>query len=111
MAGLLRESGVPNDRILLEETGYDTLSSARAVHKLLLANQASRSVRVATSAYHLPRCLILLCIFGISARPCPLPSVPAASRIPKRWYWRLREIPAVPYDAALAIYLRLTGRI
>jgi hypothetical protein len=35
MARLLRETGVPPDRILLEETGTDTLSSVRAVARML----------------------------------------------------------------------------
>jgi hypothetical protein len=66
---------------------------------------------VATSAYHLPRCLILLCLAGIAAQPCFPPRAPASSTWRKRWYWRLREIPAVPYDAILVLWFRLTGRL
>ena len=35
MAGMLRESGVGSERILLEETATDTLTSVRAIHRLL----------------------------------------------------------------------------
>ena len=43
MAGLLMESGVRSDRILLEETGIDTLSSVRAIHRLLREQPSPRS--------------------------------------------------------------------
>jgi vancomycin permeability regulator SanA len=111
MAGLLMKSGVAAERILLEETGHDTFSSVRAIHRLLRERPASGHVMVATSAYHLPRCLILLCLSGIPAQPCHPPRMPAARSVWKRWYWRLREIPAIPYDAALMIWARLTGRL
>jgi len=29
----------------------------------------------------------------------------------RRWYWRLREVPALPYDAAIIVWLRLAGRL
>jgi hypothetical protein len=28
-----------------------------------------------------------------------------------RWYWRLREAPAVPYDALLVLLLRMSRRL
>jgi uncharacterized SAM-binding protein YcdF (DUF218 family) len=111
MALLLRESGVVGDRILLEETGSDTLSSVRAIARLLREDRSHGPVIVATSPYHLPRCLILLCLFGIPAKPCPTIREPAAASWWKRWYWRLREVPALPYDASLALWLRLMGRL
>jgi len=111
MAGLLTESGVRSERILLEETGSDTLSSVRAVCRLLRDHPSRGPVMVATSAYHLPRCLILLCLFGMAAQPCPPPRMPAAASRWQRWYWRLREVPALPYDAALALWFRLTERL
>ncbi len=73
MADLLTESGVSGDRIQVEETGSDTLASVRAVSRLLHQERSRGPVMVATSAYHLPRCLILLCLFGIVAQPCPPP--------------------------------------
>jgi vancomycin permeability regulator SanA len=110
MAGLLQKSGVPSERILLEETGHDTLSSVRAFYRLLREHEPNGPVMVATSGYHLPRCLTLLCLFGIAALPCPPPTESVATGRWRRWYWRLREIPALPYDSALAVWLRLRGR-
>ncbi|MSP01644.1 MAG: YdcF family protein [Acetobacteraceae bacterium] len=111
MARLLMESGVSSDKILMEETGRDTLSSVRAVHRLLRENTPKGDVMVASSAYHLLRCQALLCISGIAAYRCPPSSEPAASGWWKRWYWRLREVPALPYDVCLMLWLRLSRRI
>ena len=107
MAGLLTKSGVRSDRIMLEETGTDTLSSVRAIARLLRESGQRGRVMVATSPYHQPRCLLLLCLFGISARPCPFPPQPSSPSWGMRWYWRLREVPALPYDAVLAVWARL----
>lgn len=109
MAGLLRDLGVPAQAILCEPTGTDTLSSVRAVARLLRGQRAP--VHAATSAYHLPRCLLLLRMAGLPARACPAPAVPAARSFRRRWYWRLREALALPFDAALMLALRLSGRV
>ena len=111
MASVLRESGVPDNRILLEETARDTLSSVLAVKQLIRREGLAGPVLAATSAYHLPRCLLLLCLAGMAARPCPPTRAPAAARFWKRWYWRLREIPAIPYDTILILWHRMNGRI
>ena len=107
MARLLNESGVASDRILIEDSGTDTLSSVRAIHRLWRERLIPRHVMVATSAYHLPRCLILLCLFGMAARPCRPPREPGACQC----YWWFRECAAVPYDAAIALWDRLAGRL
>ncbi len=99
MAGLLQEWGVPPGQIVLEETGHDTLSSVRACAGLLRGRVGP--VRVATSGYHLPRCLVLLRLAGVRASACPPP--PPARRWRHRWYWRLREVPALPWDVALSV--------
>ncbi len=99
MAGLLAGFGVPQDQVTLEETGTDTLSSALACASLLTGR--SGPVRVATSGYHLPRCLMLLRMAGVRATGCPPPPRPAWA-----WYWRLRECAALPYDAVAMLAQR-----
>ena len=94
MAALLRELGVPPDHIRLEDTATDTLSSAVACARLLGTRPGP--VRVASSGYHLPRCVLLMRMAGIRATAC-LPPPPGRWV----WYWRLRECAALPYDAAL----------
>lgn len=110
MARLLRDRGVPAERIVPEETGTDTLSSSLAVAGLLNSRGIAAGVFVATSLYHMPRCVLLLRLIGIPARAALPPAVPAASRWWRRCYWWLREVPALPYDAALALLWRLHGR-
>ena len=107
MAALLESRGVPASHILLEETGTDTLSSARAVAALLRRRDSGGPVFVASSLYHLPRCLLLLRLLGVRAHAAVPPMVPAATHWWRRCYWWLREVPAIPYDAALAMLRRL----
>ncbi len=109
MAGLLAGFDVPPADILLEETGTDTLSSARAVVRLLRNHRGP--VFAASSAYHLPRCLALLRIAGVRAERCPPPPFPAATGIRKRWFWRMREVAAMPWDIGIITALRLSGRV
>lgn len=109
MRGLLLDLGVGPERIELEETGTDTLSSVRAVAARLRGRRSR--VYAATSTYHLARCVLLLRIAGLHARPARPPPFPAARSFRKRWYWRLREAAAVPFDAAILLGLRLTGKV
>jgi uncharacterized SAM-binding protein YcdF (DUF218 family) len=108
MARQLADAGFPVSAIQQETTGTDTLSSVRAVAAMV---RGQSPVYACTSAYHLPRCLVLLRLAGIRARACPPPPVPAATSRTRRWYWRLRETPALPYDALLMVWLRASGRI
>jgi uncharacterized SAM-binding protein YcdF (DUF218 family) len=111
MARLLMESGVSPDCIRLEETGTDTLSSVLAIRRMLRECPEPGPVMVATSSWHVPRCRLLLCLCDIAAHPCPAPATDRTSHWLKRWYWRLREVPAIPYDAALILWRRLVGRL
>ncbi len=106
MARLLAGRGVPAGRILAEETGTDTLSSADAVVALLRRHGIAAPVYAASSLYHLPRCVLLLRLLGVPARAAVPPVVPAARRWWRRCYWWLREVPALPYDAALVLLRR-----
>lgn len=106
MRARLLDHGVPNEQVIVEDTATDTLSSVRAVRRLLHAHGLRGTVHVATSGYHQPRCLTLFWLSGIRAKRAPPPPAP-----PGRWYWRLREVPALPYDAALVIGLRLLRRL
>jgi uncharacterized SAM-binding protein YcdF (DUF218 family) len=109
MAGLLRAAGVPGARIRIEPTAGDTLASVRAVRRLL--DGWPGPVWVATDAYHMPRCVLLMRLAGLRARACPPPPGPASRRLWRRWRWRLREVPAVPYDAVLMLWHRAARRL
>lgn len=110
MQGLLVESGIVAGRILLEETGTDTLSSARAVARILRANGLAAPVFAASSVFHQPRCVMLLRLFGVPARAAGPPWVSAGSRWTTRAWWWLREAAALPYDLILAIAERCAMR-
>jgi uncharacterized SAM-binding protein YcdF (DUF218 family) len=106
-AALLEARGVPSSRILLEETGTDTLSSARAVAAVLHSRGVCGPVFAVSSLYHLPRCVLLLRLLGVPARAANPPIVPAATHWWRRCYQWLREVPALPYDCLLVILLRI----
>ncbi len=108
MARLLIQAGFPAAAIHEEKTGTDTLSSVRAISRIV---RDRAPVYACTSAYHLPRCLLLLRLAGVPARACPPPPVPAATSQWLRWYWRLRETPALPYDALLMLWLCATRKL
>ncbi|TCZ64297.1 YdcF family protein [Roseicella aquatilis] len=106
MAGLLRDLGVAPEAIREEPTGTDTLSSVLACRAMLRGLGHVGPVFAATSRFHLPRCLVLLRLAGLRARPVPI-GASDATRLSQLWYWRLREVPAIPYDAALMLWHRL----
>ncbi len=111
MRRILVQLKVPYDRILLDETATDTLSSVRAVRRLLEEHEFTGTVYVATSKFHLPRCLMLMRLAGMRAKICPPYRAAPSRRFFKRWFWRLREIPAILADAVFASLLRLFGRL
>lgn len=86
MARLLHAMNVPPERILPETTAVNTMGSVRAVRRLLLEMGHHGPVYAATSAYHLPRCVTLLRLAGLRARPVPPPPWPAARSWRQRWY-------------------------
>lgn len=112
MAAILIEARVPETRIFQEPTGTDTFSSVLACLALLrrIGPEGAAwegEVRVATHRYHLPRSLLLFRLGGVKARAVPPPAGPSETGTPRRWFWRMREIPALPYDAALMLWHRL----
>ena len=103
MADRLLSAGVPPEAILIEETARDTLDSVIACRAILRRRGHRGAVHAATSAYHMPRCVLLLRLAGLPARRVPPPPAPAAERWGRRWYWRLREVAALPWDALLML--------
>ena len=108
MAASLRAAGVNARDILPEETASDTFASVLACRAMLEGIGHRGPVYAASSAYHLPRCLLLLRLAGVAASAVPPPALPASSRWHRRWFWRLREVAALPWDAVLM--LRFKGR-
>jgi uncharacterized SAM-binding protein YcdF (DUF218 family) len=103
MRDLLRAAGVPDARIVLEETGTDTLSSLRACARVLRAAGASEVI-ACSDDYHLPRCRAVLRALGIEAGAAPAHGTREAIGT-TRWLWALvREAAGYPWDVALAAW-------
>lgn len=112
MTAMLMRAGVAEARIRQEPTGTDTFSSVLACIALLRGMGHVGEVRLATHRYHLPRCLLLFRLAGLPARAVPPPPGPSAQGAGRRWFWRLREVPALPYDALLMLWERFwRGRL
>ncbi|POF63981.1 hypothetical protein CFR73_01170 [Novacetimonas maltaceti] len=103
MAAMLRDLGIAAEDILPEETARDTLESVQACSRLLRAMGHRGPVAVATSAYHLPRCMALMALARWRVMRVPPPPHPAARALPRRWFWRLREGAALPWDVLLML--------
>ena len=102
MARELIRSGLPADRVVLDEASLDTLQSARAVAHAARRLGVSRIV-VCSDRYHLPRIRLLLAAMGIASE-----AGPCAGR-PKFAHWigmSLREAVAIPYDLAIVLFRR-----
>ncbi|MBE7211983.1 MAG: YdcF family protein [Gluconacetobacter diazotrophicus] len=106
MGRLLGEAGIPPDRLLLDEASRDTLDTVLAARALCRRLPPGTPFLAATSAYHLPRCLLLLRLAGVPVRAAPPPDAPASRSLGRRWRWRLREVPAIPWDALLLVLHR-----
>lgn len=109
MADLLEAGGVSRERIVLEQTGRNTVRSVLACRRLL--GKTRSTVYVATSGYHMARCVVLLRLVGLRARPGRVPPQTASQDRVKRWFWRLREVPAIPVDSAWLVLRRLLYRL
>ncbi len=102
MARMLTEHGVDAGQIEMEPTGRNTIGSVLACARLLRGRAGP--VYAATSGYHLVRCVMLLRMAGLDGRPCPPLPATASRRFTRRWFWRLREVAAVPVDAAIMLW-------
>ena len=111
MSRLLQDTGIPPARILPEPTATDTFSSVLACIRLLREARHDGPVMLATHRYHLPRCLSLFWVAGVKAAAVPPPAGPSVTGKPRRWFWRLREVPAVPYDVGLMLWERVRRRL
>jgi vancomycin permeability regulator SanA len=98
--------GVPEADLLLDTESCDTLASARACVAILESRSDVGQVWVCTSAFHAPRCRLLMRLQGVSTG---IVHVPPAETLFARWsgfYWVLRECLALPWDAALLLARR-----
>jgi vancomycin permeability regulator SanA len=103
MAGLLRDAGVPETNIALDQASGDTLQSIRNCARILKSLPSFAEVVVCTDVYHIPRCRWLFKLYGISTRAGQTPNGRAENKALRWWYYHLREIAAVPWDTILVL--------
>jgi uncharacterized SAM-binding protein YcdF (DUF218 family) len=109
MRRLLREMGVPEDRILIEDRARNTRQSARLCAAILHRQGDVGEVMLCSSRYHLPRCRMLLRLNGIRCRGGAASDDAAALGTGRYAYSWLRELAAMPLDALLVLLRRLSG--
>jgi vancomycin permeability regulator SanA len=101
MASLLREAGIEEGRILMEEKSNDTLSSVRNCLRILRSLPDFQEVVICSDTYHIPRCRWLFRLYGISTRGAQVESGRRGNGIVKWAYYCLREAAAIPWDTLL----------
>lgn len=109
MGRLLREGGVADEQIVLEEQARDTLESVENCAGILAKVVPGTPVYVVTDRYHLLRSVLLFRVYGVAARGVRIASARASAGWLRWLYYSLREVPAVPWDLALAL-VRRSGR-
>lgn len=97
MKQIATAQGVPDSRIVLEETATNTLESAEACAAILTAGKWTGPAIVVTDTYHILRTVLAFRSLGVRA----VGSAPAAGRgntaLWRWWYLHLREVVALPW--------------
>jgi uncharacterized SAM-binding protein YcdF (DUF218 family) len=100
MRNLLMARGVDAARITVESRARDTVDSVRRLGALL----GNASVVIATSFYHVPRCRMLLALYGVRVAGIvtPLDENRRMSRF-DRWNAVLHEALSLPWSLIRAL--------
>jgi len=111
MQQLLLGLGVGAPRILLESEARDTLQSVRYCSRMLRRRGGIDRVLVSTSSYHRLRCTWLFRLAGFDSQ-----ALPAASDRPYlgwgKWLrYVIKELVALPWDAAWLLWHRFRRTI
>ena len=113
MFDLLREADIPVENILLDEAATDTLESIQNCVRILKSLPGFAEVVVCSDIYHIPRCRYLFRLYGIPTRAGRIANGRSENRILRWWYYYLREVAALPWDALLVLipdWLRIEKR-
>jgi uncharacterized SAM-binding protein YcdF (DUF218 family) len=106
MRRMLLAAGIAPDRIVAEGAARDTLESVRLCDDLLRRAGEVAQVVVCTSRYHQPRCALLLRMLGWRVAVPPMPGDQGRVAVWKLLAFHLKEVVALPYDAALLMLAR-----
>jgi vancomycin permeability regulator SanA len=106
MAELLRQAGVAESNILIEEASTDTLSSVRNCVRLLRSIPAFGDLIICSDAYHIPRCRWLFHLYGFPSRAGQVESGRPQNRILRWMYYYVRDATALVWDTLLVLTSR-----
>jgi len=105
MKRLAVEEGVPENRIIMDETARNTVDNVLGCVRILKQKNWS-DVMIVSDRYHLPRGRLLFRLLGINA----VGSGPEVShKVTRRWKWlyfQLREFVAIPVGALTLLWRR-----
>jgi vancomycin permeability regulator SanA len=100
MKKLALEDGIPPSRIITEEEGTSTLTSAKECIRIMRANNWT-SAMVVSDSYHLLRALFVFRCLGIQADSSAPKSGRCSNSVWKWFYYYLREYAALPFYIGL----------
>jgi uncharacterized SAM-binding protein YcdF (DUF218 family) len=105
MKRLAVEHGVPENRIIMEETAQNTVGNAIACARILKQKNWS-NVMIVSDRFHLPRGRLLFRLLGINAAGSG-PEVSNKVMRRRKWlYFQLREIVAIPVGIMTLLWRR-----
>lgn len=105
MAEVLVAGGVAAERLVLDEDSRDTLQTGLAAARHVMSHGMADAI-VCTDRYHVLRSRLILELLGVKTRDGGVAAGPAQMGWPAWLRMRLRELPAIPYDGALALWKR-----
>lgn len=94
---------VERARLILDEASRDTLQTARAAAVYARSAGLTRGI-ACTERYHQPRARMLLGMFGLPSGGAWFGPATAPAHRGHRWFNRLREAAALPYDLVAGLY-------
>ncbi|GAN63873.1 hypothetical protein AA0313_2174 [Acetobacter indonesiensis NRIC 0313] len=109
MSELLKNAGISDGQIIAEQTATDTFDSIVACSKILQKqNIKNQSIMLATSPYHMPRCLLLMKIAGWETKAIPFPYASLQGKTAfQKFYILTHEALACAWDALLVLLWRI----
>lgn len=103
--------GVDAASIIVEDQARDTLQSVRLCARLLKQRDDVQRLRVCSSAYHAPRCVLLLRLVGLPCDAVPMPSDRPFLGTATWLRYVLKEWIATPWDLLLLGALKMTRAV
>ena len=108
MAELLRQAGVAEQNILLEESSNDTLSSVRNCVRILRSLSVFGRVVICSDTYHIPRCRWLFHLYGISTQAGRVESGRSENSALRWFYYHIREAAALLLDTVVVLVSQIS---